>query len=620
MTFVFLDDSYDPAGGARLFTAPREEITAWDADGVEAALERLTAAAAAGHYAAGFMSYEAGLVFEPRLAPLMPPRGAMPLLWFGIFDAPEIMDRAQALAWLAQHEGEYNLTDIRAGIGPDAYAEKIAQTLDYIGSGDIYQLNYTFKAKFAFSGSPIALYRDLRRKQKVPYGGIISTPGFQILSLSPELFLRVEGRAAETRPMKGTARRGVNAAEDAALSAWLASDIKSRAENLMIVDLMRNDLGRVAETGSVHVSDLFTVETFQTVLQMTSGVHATLREDTDFRTLTHAIYPPGSITGAPKVRAMEIISELEDEPRGVYTGALGLIQPGGDCVFNVAIRTLVLDGQGRGEIGIGSGIVQDSLPQSEYEECLLKMRFLTDPPADFQLVETFRWDRDGGYALLERHLARLAASAAHFLFTCDIAAVREALDTYAAGLDGSCHRVRLTLAEDGAIAITSTPLALPPAIPSMRYAIAQTRMQTDNVFLYHKTTRRAFLDGERERLAKELNCQEVVFLNERGELTEGSFTNIFLETAAGMLTPALTCGLLAGTLRQDLIETGRAREAVLHLEDLTSASAVWLGNSVRGLMRAEAVDAFIVEASALRPRPAEGTALEDQGKTFARRQ
>jgi para-aminobenzoate synthetase / 4-amino-4-deoxychorismate lyase len=606
MTFVFLDDSYGPAGRSRLFKGVREEITAYSACEVEPALERLTAATANGQYAAGFMSYELGLVFEPRLVPLLPPRGNLPLLWFGIFDAPEVMEKTQAAEWLAEHgRAGYQLSGIRPQITPSAYGEKIGKTLSYIGSGDIYQLNFTFKAKFTLDGDAIALYRDLRRKQKVPYGGIISTPGFQILSLSPELFLSVDGRNAETRPMKGTARRGVNPAEDADLSAWLASDIKSRAENLMIVDLMRNDLGRVADIGSVHVTDLFTVETFQTVLQMTSGVSATLREGTDFRALMHAIYPPGSITGAPKVRAMEIISELESEPRGVYTGAIGMIEPGGNCLFNVAIRTLVLDGEGHGEIGIGSGIVQDSGAEAEFEECLLKMRFLTDPPADFKLIETFRWDRDGGYYLLENHLGRLSASATHFLFTCDAGAVRRALDAYAETLEGACHRVRLTLAEDGTIEITSIPLAPPSPAQTLRYAIAPARMQSSNMFLYHKTTRRAFYDEERERVAKQLNCQEVLFLNERGELTEGSFTNIFVEVDGELLTPALSSGLLAGTLRQELIASGRAKEATLHLRDLTGADAVWLGNSVRGLVRAQAVDAFVIEASAVRPRRAE---------------
>jgi para-aminobenzoate synthetase/4-amino-4-deoxychorismate lyase len=609
MTFVFLDDSYGPAGLSRLFTGMREEVTAYDPSEVEPALDRLLAATANGQYAAGFMSYELGLVFEPRLVPLLPPRGDMPLLWFGIFDAPEIMETARTADWLArQGSAGYKLTGIRPNITPAAYGERIAKTLAHIGSGDIYQLNFTFKAKFGFDGDAIALYRDLRRKQKVPYGGIISTPGFQILSLSPELFLSVDGREAETRPMKGTACRGVTPAGDAELCGWLASDIKSRAENLMIVDLMRNDLGRVAEIGSVQVTDLFTVETFQTVLQMTSGVTATLREGTDFRTLMHAIYPPGSITGAPKVRAMEIISELEDEPRGVYTGAIGMIEPGGNCLFNVAIRTLVLDSQGRGEIGIGSGIVQDSGVEAEFEECLLKMRFLTDPPADFKLIETFRWDRGAGYYLLENHLSRLGASAAHFLFTCDAAAVRSALESYADNLEGACHRVRLTLAEDGDIEITSIPLAPPSPAQRLRYAIAPARMQSGNMFLYHKTTRRAVYDDERERLAKQLNCQEVLFLNERGELTEGSFTNIFVEIDGELLTPALSSGLLAGTLRQELIASGKAREAALHLRDLTGADAVWLGNSVRGLVRAEAVDAFVIEASAVRPRRAAAAA------------
>ncbi|MBC8051339.1 MAG: aminodeoxychorismate synthase component I [Chitinophagales bacterium] len=600
MSFVLLDNSLEPGGKSYLFADPVEIVEAREVAQVDAALDRIQAAVNGGLYAAGYFSYELGHLFEPRLAPRLPVNREAPLIWIGLFNRREEMDAASVAKWLeARTQGEHKLSNITPSVGFKVYNEKITRALAYIAAGDIYQLNLTFKAKFDFSGDPVSLYRSLRARQKVPYGALLSTPEHQILSLSPELFLTIEGRLATTRPMKGTSRRGVHAGEDARLSAWLASDVKSRAENLMIVDLMRNDLGRIADIGSVNVTDLFSVETYQTVLQMTSGVTANLREGVDFKTLLRAIFPPGSITGAPKVRAMEIIEELEDEPRGVYTGAIGMVAPSGDCVFNVVIRTLVIGADGSGEIGIGSGVVQDSNAASEYDECLLKMRFLTDHAPPFQLIETLLWEPGAGFWLLDRHLARLEASAAHFVFAFDGATVRQALAAHVAQFEGR-HRVRITMDVGGALNITSTPLARADSI--LRFAIAETRMNTANPFLYHKTTRRDFYDNERIRLSQKLPIDEVVFLNERGQLTEGSFTNLFIEKNGRMLTPAAACGLLPGTLRQELLEAGEAMEATLTLRDLADADAVWLGNSVRGLVRAAPADAFIIQASAVKPR------------------
>jgi para-aminobenzoate synthetase/4-amino-4-deoxychorismate lyase len=336
---------------------------------------------------------------------------------------------------------------------------------------------------------------------------------------------------------------------------------------------------------------------------MTSGVEARLPEDVDFKRLMQALYPPGSVTGAPKVRAVEIIRELESEPRGVYTGSTGMLKPGGGCRFNVAIRTLRIARDGRMEIGIGSGVVQDSRAQSEYDECLLKMRFLTDPMLEFDLIETLRFDRDGGYVLLDHHLARLAASARRLGFAFERAAVAAALDHHAASLTSPHTRVRLTLSRSGCTHITGQPIDLPRKGATIRVALAQTRLDPANLFLYHKTTYRGFYDDERVRLAAATGCDEVIFLNTRGELTEGSFTNLFVEMRGAMLTPPLTSGLLAGTLRQQLLAEGRAREAVLTLRDLRGADAVWLGNSVRGLLRAE-----FVEPLPLSREPAEAEA------------
>jgi para-aminobenzoate synthetase/4-amino-4-deoxychorismate lyase len=338
------------------------------------------------------------------------------------------------------------------------------------------------------------------------------------------------------------------------------------------------------------VTDLFTVETYKTLHQMTSGVRATLKKDVGIGELLRGIFPPGSIIGAPKIRAQELIRQLETEPRGVYCGAIGYISPDGHALFNVAIRTAVIFRNADGEMGIGSGVVFDSQGPKEYAECLLKMKFLTDPVKRFELIETLLHDpAQGGFVLLERHIDRLANSARYFAFAYDEREVRAALAKAVAGTTGRL-RVRLLLAEGGEVSVTSTPL--PPADPdaTMRYAVSSSRVDSNDLFLFHKTTRRELYDRERPEYAARLGVDEVVYLNERGELTEGSFTNIFIERDGTLLTPPLSAGLLPGTLRAELIAEGRAHESILTLDDLAAADAVYLGNSVRGLVVATRVD------------------------------
>ena len=421
--------------------------------------------------------------------------------------------------------------------------------------------------------------------------GSSQTGDHDVLSLSPELFFRREGKHMSTRPMKGTAPRGRTPREDARLKTWLAMDEKQRAENLMIVDLLRNDLGRVAKIGSVEVTDLFTVETYRSVHQMTSGISAELRSDMGLKDMLRALFPCGSVTGAPKVRAMEIIRELEADPRGVYTGAIGHIAPSGDAQFNVAIRTVVLDAQG-GEMGIGSGIVANSKADAEFEECLLKAQFLTRPDAPFSLIETIRYERGVGFHLLERHLARLQSSAAHFGYPFSREKTLAALDEEAARVEAPVAMVRLLLAEDGAITVTSTPIELPTKGTVWRFVISDQRLDEKDPFFYHKTTRRQFYDREMERQKALTGCDEVVFLNKKGELTEGTRTNLFIEIDGRLFTPALTCGLLPGTLREELLDLPRAAasEAILTPQDLLDADRIYLGNSVRGLIRAELLE------------------------------
>jgi para-aminobenzoate synthetase / 4-amino-4-deoxychorismate lyase len=586
-TFVLLDNNSGTGPPSLLFTDPVEIISAETPDEVPAALDRLEAALQSGLHAAGFFAYELGYVLEPKLAGLMPKTRNVPLIWLGLYKVPAEMMPPEVEHWLATHtrSGSYHFTDVTLAWDEPAYLKRFAEVQEKISAGDIYQLNLTFKARFRLSGSPLTFFLDLRQKQRVAYGGIVDTGKVTVLSASPELFIAQEVRTVSTRPMKGTAPRAGTLEADALARQQLATDVKQRAENLMIVDLMRNDIGRIAEIGSVSVTDLFTVETFQTLHQMTSGVCATLKEGIGMAELLRGIFPPGSVTGAPKIRAMELIAALETEPRGVYCGAIGHISPNGRALFNVAIRTAVVFRDAAGEMGIGSGVVFDSQGTKEYAECLLKMKFLTDPVKPFDLIETMLYEPERGIVLLERHIDRLTTSARYFAFAYDEAAVSRALAEATADKSERL-RVRLLLSEAGDVTVTATPLPPPDPDAVMRYVVSATRVDSADIFLFHKTTRRDLYDREWQHYSQSAGADEVIYLNERGELAEGSRTTLFLERDGRLLTPALGSGLLPGTLRAELLAEGRAVEAVLTRADLETADAVFLGNSVRGLVRA----------------------------------
>jgi para-aminobenzoate synthetase/4-amino-4-deoxychorismate lyase len=590
--YVLLDDNTGLGGPSALYTEPVEIVRADEPADVPAALARLEGAAARGLHAAGYFGYELGYALEPRLAGLMPAKRTVPLLWFGLFPAPRLMAGADVDAWLAERATgpKPRLEEVSHSWSEADYVKRFERAVANIHSGDIYQINLTFRARFRLEGSAVALYRELRQKQRVAYGGIIETGDLTILSASPELFIERYGQSISTRPMKGTSPRGADTARDDEMKRVLATDAKQRAENLMIVDLMRNDLGRIADVGSVEVTDLFTVETFKTLHQMTSGVRARLIDGLSLDHLLAAIFPPGSVTGAPKIRAMELIAELEDSPRGVYCGAIGRISPDGHSLFNVAIRTPVFTHDGRGEMGIGSGVVADSEGTREYAECLLKMRFLTDHLPRFELIETMLFDPalgpNGAFWLLDGHLARLERSSRHFGFTFDRRAVTSALDRAVEHRRAARLRVRLLLGVHGAVTVTVTELPAPPANPVMRYVISPTRLDSKEPFLAHKTTERQLYDREWHEFHDTRGADEVVYLNERGELAEGSRTSIFVERNGRLLTPPLDAGALPGVLRAELLSSGRAVEARLTLDDLASGR-VFLGNSVRGLVPAE---------------------------------
>lgn len=590
-TFVLLDSNAGDGAPSLLFSQPVGIVVARAPHEVDGAIERLREGLAAGLHAAGFFAFELGYVLEPKLALLMPAERNVPLLWFGLYNTPRSMTALEVDHWLATHtrSGSYQFAAVTRAWDEAAYIERFAKVQEKIRAGDIYQLNLTFKARFKLAGSPLTFYRDLRQRQRVSYGAIVDTGEVTVLSASPELFLRQDGRVVSTRPMKGTAPRGTTPDADAEARRVLATDVKQRAENLMIVDLMRNDIGRIAETGSVEVTDLFTVETFRTLHQMTSGVRATLQTGVGLTDVLQATFPPGSVIGAPKIRAQELIAEYETEPRGVYCGAIGHFTPDAQALFNVAIRTPVIFRDGTGEMGIGSGVVYDSEGAKEYAECLLKLKFLTDPPKSFQLIETLLWERESGYWLLARHLDRLDASARYFGFKFARTQAEGALAAEVAKTGSNRLRVRLLLSEDGQFQTSSTVLPRRQADAVMRYVVSPTRLDSGDAFLFHKTTRRELYDSEWQHYAESQGSDEVIYINERGELAEGSRTTIFVERGGLLLTPKLAAGLLPGVLRAELIAAGRAVETRLTLADLNNGDRVFLGNSVRGLVEAAPV-------------------------------
>jgi para-aminobenzoate synthetase/4-amino-4-deoxychorismate lyase len=589
--FALFEDTLEE-GGALLFRGASESLSCTAPADMAAFFGALEAASRAGRWAVLAADYEAGYWFEPRLHPLAA-AGATLRAW--IFPSTEALSREEAdafiagqLARLPESARMAGIAQVSADLSEQAFGLAVQRIRDYIAEGDCYQVNLTYGLDFQTYGHPLALYERLRRAQPVRYGAYLQLPGLTALSLSPELFLERRGARLLSRPMKGTARRGESPVEDAALAAELAVSEKNRAENVMIVDLIRNDLGRLALPGSVAVQGLCRVEAYPTVFQMVTDVSAEIAQPALFD-IFRALFPCGSITGAPKLRAMEIIRELEPLPRGLYTGALGWFAPIGDFACNVAIRTLVLDEDGRGRLGIGAGIVTDSGAASERRECDAKARFLTELPAPFKLIETLRLEpgATAPYPLLEGHLRRLARSGAWFGFRFDLPGVRQLLLEHAVRVSekGSC-RVRLLLAWDGQVAISSSPL--PPAQEGpVRVAISERRLDSGDALLRHKTTARALYDADLAALPP--GVFDCLYLNEKGEVCEGARSNVFLQRKGHFYTPPLSCGLLDGVMRRKLLEEGRAEEVALTLEDLANAEVLYLSNALRGLMPAVVV-------------------------------
>ena len=538
-----------------------------------------------GYYAAGFISYEAGFSFEENLKELRADPG-FPLLLFGIYKKPEIIEHKEKMTLLRHKDSPYSIKNLRPNISKKKYISDIEKIKDFIRRGETYQVNYTFKYKFDFKGSAHSLYEELKKKQSVSYSSFISTDRFSIASLSPELFFRKHKDRIEVKPMKGTIDRGKDLGEDREHIEELGHSLKNRSENLMIVDLLRNDLGRISKPGTVSTKKLFEVERYETLFQMISIVKAILKKRVSIYSLLKAIFPSGSVTGAPKISTMKIINCLEKEPRRVYTGGIGFFAPDGDSVFNVAIRTVLIDRKNNaGEIGIGSGIVYDSDPHKEFDECKLKADFIIKKKNDFKFIETMLWRSGKGYFLLNTHLDRLLSSAEYFSVRYDKKGILEELGDLEKRFDrGFDYRVRLLFDGSGRMQPSFAKINGRAEITRARFS--EKKIQNNNVFLYHKTTNRDLYDEEHKKWRRK-GYFDIIFTNKKGEVTEGAISNILIKKGSIYYTPPVHCGLLNGVFRRHLLESGGipVKEKVLRREDVLSADEVFMMNSVRGMIK-----------------------------------
>jgi para-aminobenzoate synthetase/4-amino-4-deoxychorismate lyase len=584
---------FDGDGGSAILLSEYRRTLCFDgnsensadrSDDLASVFEAIEAASANGEWVALAADYALGAFFEPA-ATQSRPRQTSLRGW--VFAQARQLDAQalevfldQCLASVPEPRRIAGVAEFSPLLEAGSHAAKVEQIQRWITEGECYQINLTFPLDFRIYGHPLALYARLRERQPVRYGAYVVTPEETLLSFSPELFFERSGERVLTRPMKGTAQRGATPEEDEVQRMALLASEKERAENIMIVDLLRNDLGRLAAPGKVRVESLCAAEAYPTLWQVVSSVSADL-PNVRLHDLFRALFPCGSITGAPKIRAMQRIADLESTPRGLYSGALGWVAPGGDCRFNVAIRTLEVAPDGRASLGVGSGIVIDSDPGCEYAECLLKSRFLTGFDPGFELIETMRLEF-GKFPLMTLHLERLAASARALGFACDVPELAVALAEISSACAAGIHRLRLTLAHDGHYRISLAELA--DDEPPWHVVLADERLDADDYLLRHKTSARSLYDRVLDRLAAHTDVFDAIFLNMHGEVCEGARSNVFIERGGVLLTPPLSCGLLPGVMRRHLLESGRALECVLTLDDLLGASAIHMANALRGLI------------------------------------
>ena len=585
---IVLLESHNPRhpGQSYRFHGFVGDVCAFTVGEVLPALEAIEERVSQGLYAAGFFTYEAATGIDPLLATRHEqiagyegPTRTLPLVWFGLF-----REREEVISCIEEDGSTPPQISWHPTTSREEYLGSIARIHEYIRAGDTYQVNFTHRLQAQLEGDPWLVYRALCRSQGAGYCAYIDTGSHLVLSASPELFFSWRDGVITARPMKGTLRRGRYWREDEQLRESLARSVKNRAENVMIVDLMRNDLGRLAEVGGVKVESLFEVERYETVFQMTSSITARLRREVTFLDILRALFPSGSVTGAPKIHTMQIIQELESSPRGLYTGAIGFHSPGKEAVFNVAIRTVVAErDSGAMEFGLGGGITHDSQPLEEFQESLDKARFLQLAPKSFDLLESLLYESECGFFLLERHLQRMERSAAFFGFPFDSHKIAMQLMTSMYALDRGKYKIRVLLSRRGQVRVES--LLLPhEETDLLEPAVIHTGEPVDHhdVFLFNKTTQR---DVYESRTVKYPKGWHVILVNQLGEVTESSTANLVVKMKGGLYTPPVDAGLLPGTYRQELLERGFLIEKAIRPMEVFQAEVVYLINSVRGWIK-----------------------------------
>jgi para-aminobenzoate synthetase/4-amino-4-deoxychorismate lyase len=554
------------------------EIRADSLDDVQPAVQAAEHAAREGNWVGGFISYDAAPAFDDALTVSSHSKNPLPLAWFGVFAEARVADFELARSSRAQTRPKWSLNTNESD-----YAQRVEDIQGRIRAGDVYQVNFTTRATTSDPIDPIELYRQLLVAQQPQYGALITHDEFAVVSASPELFFEWDQSHLRCRPMKGTQRRGHFVGEDRALATSLLSSHKKQAENIMIVDLIRNDMAKVAQLGSVKVQSLLELEPYPNVWQLVSEITCETEPGVGFTNVVAALFPSGSVTGAPKPSAMSLIALIEETSRGVYCGTVGLLEPVDDGVhatFNVAIRTAGITAEG-GEFGSGGGIVTNSEPSREFGEMLLKAQQLQSPPPyGYRLLETFRHIPEGPTDLRERHLARLRRSALRlgFRWSADLSDVvhrRLALVEYEA-------RVRVLLSLDGRLAIQHSPA--PERSDDPVYLVLDDEtVASDDLTLFYKTTRRSLYNRRQRRFPC---ADDVIMVNERGECTEVTTANVAVRRGNTWLTPPLSSGCIPGIAREELLERGEISEGVVLAKDLATADDIAVFNSLRGWRRA----------------------------------
>ncbi|MBP7791864.1 MAG: bifunctional anthranilate synthase component I family protein/aminotransferase class IV [Candidatus Goldbacteria bacterium] len=557
-----------------LFSNPEKEIICFKRNSIKSTLLLLSEYVKKGYFVAGFICYETGCIFND----IIPENQNLPYFYFGIYKNFKIIKNLPKI----ENKDKFVLYDLNENVDFNEYKTNVKKIRDFLKNGEVYQINYCFKKKFKFAGDSFALFNELLKNQKTKYGVFFELGDYRFLSLSPELFFSIENGKITMKPMKGTIIKGGSE------NLSNIKDEKNLAENIMIVDLIRNDMGKICKINSIKTPKKFTVERYKTLYQMTSTITGKLRKKVKFIDIVYALFPSGSVTGAPKRRAMQIIKLLEKEQRGIYTGTIGFFSKD-KAMFNVCIRTPIINTKtGEGEIGIGSGVVYDSKPEKEYKECQGKANFFISLAEDFRIFESMLYNRDNGFFLLNLHIHRLKNACKKFGFRFDEKKIRKTLTTCTKKIKTSENfKVRIFTTPDGGLNADYSKIQANNR--DIKICFADERVDSSNIFLYYKTNKREFYERNLKKV-KEKGYDEVVFFNEKGELTECSYSNIFIEKNGIFYTPPIKCGLLNGIYRQYLLKKFplKYKEKVLYKKDLINADNIFICNSVRGMRRAVA--------------------------------